>query len=221
MKPLLIAHRGDTVNFAENTIQAFQSAFDYGADGIELDIQFYNNDLIVVHDYLFDRNKNYPKLIKVLEKFIEKGRIEIEIKDMELDFLPKLKQTLSKFKLDNIELTSGVFPIFSYLNQEIPSISKGVIFHPYYFEAWMSREFIERKVINFVKLMKANVAHLPWLNINANFVKASHQNNIKIHTHIYKQKMSDQVKQYQQMATPEVDQYTFDDISLIKNLENI
>jgi len=39
MVPLLIVHRGDTVHFPENTLEAFKSAFDLGADGIECDVQ--------------------------------------------------------------------------------------------------------------------------------------------------------------------------------------
>ena len=60
MKPLIIAHRGDTVNYPENTIEAFKSAFDKGADGIELDVHLdKNKNVIVVHDYEFDKNKKY------------------------------------------------------------------------------------------------------------------------------------------------------------------
>ena len=39
MVPLLIVHRCDTVHFPENTLEAFKSAFDLGADGIECDVQ--------------------------------------------------------------------------------------------------------------------------------------------------------------------------------------
>ena len=37
--PLIIAHRGDVTNAPENTIPAFKSALDLGADGIELDVR--------------------------------------------------------------------------------------------------------------------------------------------------------------------------------------
>ena len=49
---LLIAHRGDTISFKPNTLEAFLSAFDKGADGIELDVHLFRNEIIVVHDFL-------------------------------------------------------------------------------------------------------------------------------------------------------------------------
>ena len=84
MTPLLIAHRGDTGHFPENTLEAFESAFELGAGGIECDIQCDKTGrLIVVHDYLYDKSKQYPLLETVLEKFSDRGRIEIELKCFE------------------------------------------------------------------------------------------------------------------------------------------
>lgn len=49
--PLIIAHRGDVSNAPENTVPAFQSAYDSGADGIELDVRLTRDDrLVVFHD---------------------------------------------------------------------------------------------------------------------------------------------------------------------------
>ena len=88
MKPLIIAHRGDTINFPENTIKAFESAFKKGADGVELDVHLdQNENVIVVHDYSFDINKKYPFLKDVLKQFGQKGRLEIEIKSLNPIFI--------------------------------------------------------------------------------------------------------------------------------------
>ena len=49
--PLIIAHRGDLSNAPENTLPAFQRAYDSGADGIELDVRLTRDDrLVVFHD---------------------------------------------------------------------------------------------------------------------------------------------------------------------------
>ncbi len=49
--PLIVAHRGDLSNAPENTLPAFQQAFESGADGIELDVRLTrDNQLVVLHD---------------------------------------------------------------------------------------------------------------------------------------------------------------------------
>ena len=49
--PLIIAHRGDITNAPENTLAAFQQAFEQGADGIELDVRLTRDrQLVVFHD---------------------------------------------------------------------------------------------------------------------------------------------------------------------------
>ncbi len=54
--PLIIAHRGDVTNAPENTIKAFQSAYDLGADGIELDVRLTADEqLVVLHDWKLSR----------------------------------------------------------------------------------------------------------------------------------------------------------------------
>ena len=49
--PLIIAHRGDVARAPENTLPAFRSAFEAGADGIELDVRMTrDSQLVVYHD---------------------------------------------------------------------------------------------------------------------------------------------------------------------------
>ena len=38
-RPLVIAHRGASTDFPENSLDAFSGAFDQGADWIELDVR--------------------------------------------------------------------------------------------------------------------------------------------------------------------------------------
>ncbi len=69
------AHRGNSAAFPENTIPAFQSGIDVGADWIELDIfRSYDGQLVVIHDRATGRvgdldlvvaESNYQDLAKV------------------------------------------------------------------------------------------------------------------------------------------------------------
>lgn len=53
------AHRGASVDAPENTIPAFELAFQQGADGIELDVQrSLDGVLVVCHDELIDRTSD-------------------------------------------------------------------------------------------------------------------------------------------------------------------
>ena len=48
-RPLVIAHRGASTEFPENSLDAFSGAFDQGADWIELDVRRSKDGVLVVH----------------------------------------------------------------------------------------------------------------------------------------------------------------------------
>ncbi len=48
-RPLIIAHRGASRAFRENTLPAFERALELGADGIELDVHATRDGVLVVH----------------------------------------------------------------------------------------------------------------------------------------------------------------------------
>ena len=47
---LVFAHRGASTDAPENTLLAVQKALEQQADGIEIDIQQINNELVIFHD---------------------------------------------------------------------------------------------------------------------------------------------------------------------------
>lgn len=222
MKPLLVAHRGDTVNHLENTIEAFTAAFKRGADGIELDVQLHNDTLIVVHNYLFDKSKKYPELAEVLRLFAKKGKLELEVKSLDLDFLPKFKNLIDQYKEADLEITTSVWPIVHYLRQALPTSRLGIIFPLKEFEDWMTEEFVCTKVIKLMRLMDGNDVHLPWVVIKAYppIVKVCHDNNFRVHSHIYKHAPEDENSIYNEMSNLEIDQCTFDGILLLDGLQD-
>jgi glycerophosphoryl diester phosphodiesterase len=56
MPPLIIAHRGDSAHRPENTLAAFASALELGAELIEMDVQLTKDGaVVVIHDPSVDR----------------------------------------------------------------------------------------------------------------------------------------------------------------------
>jgi len=56
MKPLIIAHRGSSFDFPENTKASFDAACELKVDGIELDLQLTKDEQVVVfHDSFLDK----------------------------------------------------------------------------------------------------------------------------------------------------------------------
>ncbi len=51
----IIAHRGDSSNYIENSMSAFENAISAGAKYIECDIQEVDGEFFVFHDYTLDR----------------------------------------------------------------------------------------------------------------------------------------------------------------------
>ena len=212
--PLLIAHRGDTISFPENTLEGFLSAFEKGADGVELDIHFYNNEIIVVHNYLFDGSKSYPRLEDILKRIHLKGRIEIEIKEFDTKILQPLKKVLSKFPHADFELTTSEIPLAPYIKEQFSQIPFGLILQDFFFQDWMAQEFVEQKLIGWGKLTKADRLHIP-LKILERFgqdilVGKLHTAGFIVHSHIFN--TEEQNDSFIKISKWNVDQCTFDNI---------
>ncbi|MDY0287442.1 MAG: glycerophosphodiester phosphodiesterase [Sphaerochaeta sp.] len=57
--PRVVAHRGDSAHFPENTLEAFLSAYRMGVDVIETDVHLSRDGVLVIwHDETLDRNTN-------------------------------------------------------------------------------------------------------------------------------------------------------------------
>lgn len=63
-RPLIIAHRGDSVGAPENTMAAFRAAIECGADGVEFDVQLACDGVpVVIHDYDLKRTAGLNKKV--------------------------------------------------------------------------------------------------------------------------------------------------------------
>ncbi|MFA9288914.1 MAG: glycerophosphodiester phosphodiesterase [Weeksellaceae bacterium] len=214
MKPLLIAHRGDTINHPENTAAAFESAFALQADGIELDVQLENDQLIVVHDYLHDTTQQYPLLSDILNKFKDKGRIEIELKSFNQEIVKKLATVLEQTNPKDYEITSSVLPLLQYVRETIPTAKIGMIFNSKLLEPWMTEEFIIEMLLGYMKLTGANVLHLDQSIYTQKLVEVFHDQGYVLHTHLTPATKAN----YLAIQELGIDQCTFDDINVLKEI---
>jgi glycerophosphoryl diester phosphodiesterase len=64
LKNGVTAHRGNTAEFPENTLPAFRSGIEIGADWLELDVHFSRDgELVVCHDFTTGRTANRDLVI--------------------------------------------------------------------------------------------------------------------------------------------------------------
>ena len=63
--PRIVAHRGDSARFPENTLEAFLSAYAMGVDVIETDVHLSKDGVLVIwHDRTLDRNTDGSGMIE-------------------------------------------------------------------------------------------------------------------------------------------------------------
>lgn len=78
--PLVIAHRGASAQYPENTIPAFAAGIEQGADMIEIDVHMNRDgDLIVIHDDTLERTTNARTLHPERADFSVSGMTTAEI----------------------------------------------------------------------------------------------------------------------------------------------
>ena len=212
-EPLFIAHRGDAVNFPENTLEAFEGAFSKGADGVEMDVHLSDSgEIIVVHNYLYDRAQNYPTLDEVLARFASHGRIEIEIKELEEKALTIIQAIVSKYRPFEVEVTTSVQPLMQKISDVFNTDKRGLIFRRTLIEDWMPEEFRIKWLLAHMHLTGANVLHLDLDLYTPAIIAAMQAKNIVTHTHI-KAENNNAIDTVRDLG---IDQFTFDDIELLK-----
>jgi glycerophosphoryl diester phosphodiesterase len=84
LRPLVIAHRGNSSVVPENTLAAFESAMDAGADLVELDYYHSADGVpVVIHDEILDRTTNaedvlgQPRLVVGDFSFADLQRLDV------------------------------------------------------------------------------------------------------------------------------------------------
>lgn len=126
MTPLVVAHRGDPVAHPENTLDAFVSAVEAGADMIELDVhRTADGRAVVVHDATLDRvwgiarrvaemahedvvALGIPDLAQALESIPAHVQVMVDYKDEDV-VEPALADVLAAGALDRAVFAGGCF----------------------------------------------------------------------------------------------------------------
>ncbi|MDJ0633728.1 MAG: glycerophosphodiester phosphodiesterase family protein [Xenococcaceae cyanobacterium MO_188.B29] len=143
---MIIAHRGFTDKFRENTLEAYCRAIEVGADAIELDLRkTKDNVLILFHDELIEEKPinqltyqeinslassldfQVPTLIEVLKLVKEKNiKLDIELKEegYETDVLSLLVEYLT---IDQFIVTSFQAKSLSIVKLNYPQVKIGII----------------------------------------------------------------------------------------------
>jgi len=200
----IIAHRGDTTRFPENTLEAFVAALSGGADGIELDVHMTaDGELIVHHDYYLGNPDNghgiipnitantvhkatikntyrLPTLDEVFAKFGNLLHYELEIKSYTQDALDKILATVHRYALaDYIEFTSPHPYVLTQLKQTDSRLIAGYFAPPQ--PGWMDDTLYRSICIAHTKMAALNILHVPSLLVTEEFVDDAHAAGLGIH----------------------------------------
>ena len=118
----IYGHRGASEYAPENSMQAFQLAYEMGADGIEFDVQLTKDGhLVVVHDEEISRVSNGNGFVRDLTlselKKLDFNRTHPEFKGIRIPMLEEVLEQFGQVKsqagkefLFNIELKNNVYP---------------------------------------------------------------------------------------------------------------
>jgi glycerophosphoryl diester phosphodiesterase len=144
-RPIVIGHRGAAAHAPENTLHSFQTAFEMGADMVELDVHETNDgNLVCMHDYDVSRTTNgtglihdmslreikklkiqgtheIPLLSEILEYAKNKFSVNIEIKVPDIEM--KIVELVNKYEMNHEIIISsflhGTLPIIKSIDSSI------------------------------------------------------------------------------------------------------
>lgn len=143
LKNGVTAHRGNSLEYPENTMAAFVSGIKIGVDWIEIDIhKTRDGKLVVIHDG--DTGRVGDIDVRISDVFF-KDLLDI---DVAYEFRKSRKLTLKECPESRIPLLSEVIKLFK--SQKKTRIS----IHP--------KDFVVPEAIHLVKKMKAE----PWIGFN-------------------------------------------------------
>lgn len=179
----LLAHRGDSTQAHENTLEAFQAAIDSGAHGFEFDVRLTADDVPVIHHNMMINDEYFvedlaleqieqinlsfhrdlytpPTLAETLDNFAGKTYLEIHLQSSTIETVQTVYQTLQQFpvlKPDNYEITSFEPAILLAMQALDSAIRCDILFR---LESWMTDEMALRLNIEKAKLANARGIHL-------------------------------------------------------------
>lgn len=194
---LIVAHRGFSGKYPENTLLAIRKAVELGVDYIEIDTWLsIDHQVFVIHDNKLKvttngkglvtrktrdqikkyRTKNGSHKIPLLEEvfpLIKKGtRLNIEIKNV---FAAKLVADLiKKHKIqDKVMVSSGSILALHVIKDEIPSVETAYVFFTSPYPRWgyfiTSLAKLSFKLTHLYVMMLAKSAKVDYINLSYPF----------------------------------------------------
>lgn len=204
MRTKIIAHRGYSEKYPENTLAAFKAALEHDSDAIELDVHLTSDgELVVHHDYylgnpdngqglIFKKDLDYIKSLRVngdeaiptLEEIFElvgaSMQYELELKGFTKEFLQKVIAAVKKYDLaESVEFTASNPYNLSRLKELEPTFKTGIFLAA--FPGWMDAELGRTLAVHTATLGRADVLHCPLSIIDEELIKLAHHNNLKVH----------------------------------------
>ncbi len=210
---LILGHRGDRQKFEDNSIEGIASAFGRGADGVEIDVYFKpEKGIYLVHPYLHDQDKEYPKLEEVFEKFRAKGLIQIELKFLEVDGLEVIKQLVERYHVENYVLTSSVFPLLKYTREVFPK-AKINLLATRLIEDWWTEDFGNYFLLSYLKLTGADAVDTGYPNFwTKKKVEYFHDRGFRVCGHL----STDTKEELKKSTTLNLDACTADNLNILR-----
>lgn len=183
---LIIAHRGASAYAQENTLNAFDLAFKFGATWLETDIQRSKDGVLVLyHDYILKNGKkikncnynylkkfNVPTLADLLKITPEKFTLNLEIKNddniypnIEKEILAELNLA-KNIKKEQILISSFDIPTLQKIRALDSKINIGVL----------TRNFEVKIPLS----LKAKSVNISAKRVTKNIIKICHENGLKV-----------------------------------------
>ncbi len=201
-KPIVIAHRGFTKQYLENSLEAVEAALKLGCDGIEVDLRMTaDGELVIFHDWdlkrLADREEGVeeltvsgvrdlrlvggsriPFLDELLDLVRDQALLNLEIKTVHYfsrDLETKLLQQLHAFHLDETILLSAFNPLpLIRLRKMAPSLHRGTLVSGLY---WRTRP--RKPLIHWIQPFGIHASHDL---MTESFIQKHHQAGRRIFT---------------------------------------
>ena len=211
MRTKIIAHRGYSKKYPENTLVSFQKAKELQADGIEFDVHMTaDSELVISHDYYLEKISNGRGLI-FKQSFEKIKTLDIGSwfnKAFKGERIPTLQQVFDEIGEDmHYEIELKGFTL-SFMNKVISLVKKNNLLNnveftsPHAallfrikslypetkiglfvtpFPSWMDKKLGQILLLNTLKLGMFDVAHCPLSIIDSALVDLLKNNSILIH----------------------------------------
>jgi len=177
-RPLTVCHRGASALAAENSLDAFRIAMEYGIDFCELDVFVSRDgDLVVTHDPVVDAaaERALPRLSDVFD--LVRGRMGIYVELKGEGTAATLGELLQTGAADDVRLISGSFApdLVAALSVAAPLVPRSILFTG----DWRARP---AELIAACRTFGATYAHPCFRPIEPALVDAVHQVGLQIMT---------------------------------------